>query len=217
MGAISLLAQLQAVATVLPPTYQAGGAGVVDPLTLLATPPLQSVVVVTPPANTVCLYMPTGGFGVVFASDPTLIQQIGCPVGAPPLSVTAASAWQPFERGSMAWVQNPAGVIFVLYEGLRFQRYNDTFTAGIDPESGGETPPVGLIEPVRGFGKVWRGDPAVRGGLGWATTAETGGDSVILAFERGTMIYLPQRGETLVLVNDPGGFTGSWRAWRVSP
>jgi len=35
-------------------------------------------------------------------------------------------------------------------------------------------PPVGLYQPVRGFGLVWREEPGVRDRLGWAVDREVG-------------------------------------------
>jgi hypothetical protein len=43
------------------------------------------------------------------------------------------------------------------------------------PESDpGIVPPVGLYQPVRGFGLVWREEPGVRDRLGWAVDREVG-------------------------------------------
>ena len=36
------------------------------------------------------------------------------------------------------------------------------------------TPPAGLLQPDRGFGKLWREVPEVRDMLGWAVTPEFG-------------------------------------------
>lgn len=35
-------------------------------------------------------------------------------------------------------------------------------------------PPAGLYQPIRGFGKLWRTNPHVRDGLGWAIAPEQG-------------------------------------------
>jgi hypothetical protein len=161
------------------------------------------------PTTTSCPTPPSGGFGTVFASDPLLIQLIGCPVGMPqPMS----SASQNYEHGGMFWVAGPPPAIYALLGSGRFQRYDDTYNANTDPFSGGETPPNGLKEPVRGFGKVWRSNPDVRNGLGWATTDEAGNNATIQLFDRGQMVFLPQRGEVITLIYDPGGVTGTWRA-----
>ena len=61
----------------------------------------------------------------------------------------------------------------------------------------------GLLEPVRGFGKVWReqlGGPQAR--IGWATDKERGVYSQVLAFERGEMLHV--EGRVYVLYRDSG-------------
>jgi hypothetical protein len=201
--AISALVELAAQATILPPDF------VIPPQTPGALP------VSTPLAGS-CSFPPPGGFNAVYISDPTLAQQIGCPLGAPPTPASYSSAYQPFERGGMIWLQGAPNLIYVLSNNGRFQRFDDTYNASTDPISGGETPPSGLREPVRGFGKVWRQNPNIRADLGWGVTDELGNNATILRFDRGQMMYLPQRGEILVLVEDPGGLTGSWRAFAGS-
>lgn len=161
-----------------------------------------------------CAFPPPGGFAVVLAGDPTLAQQIGCPMplGQSPITATVSSATQNYERGVMVWAQGAPPSIYALFGGGRFQRYDDTYNASTDPFSGGEPAPPGLIEPVRGFGKVWRTFPEARSGLGWARDNEQGGSSAAQAFERGQMIALPQRGEILILVYDAGNpNSGTWR------
>lgn len=196
---ILALAQLAAQATILPTQFFAALPS--------ATP------VTSGPMSPNCPFAPPGGFATVFQGDATLPGQIGCPLGAPPAAVTSASASQLYERGEMIWLQGPPGAIYALYTTGRFQRYDDTYNAAVDPISGGETPPLGLREPIRGFGKVWRAFAEVRAGLGWAVTEESGANATAQAFERGQMIYLPQRGQIFILVNDPGSvISGSWRA-----
>lgn len=191
------LALLAAQATVITPVPLVPTAG------LPTSPPLQT---------TTCAYPPPGGFAALVASDPTITQQIGCPLGAPPAAVTYTSASQLYERGEMFWLAGPPAEIIVLYSSGRYQRFDDTFVTGVDPESGGETPPTGLIEPVRGFGKVWRTYSDVRNGLGWAVTGENAGQASVQLFERGRMVYLSQRGLVFILAADPGGAAGLWRS-----
>jgi hypothetical protein len=85
-------------------------------------------------------------------------------------------AFQPFERGFMIWLPRPdlenpsiyafngAGEVFI---------YPDTWT---DVEQESEptlNPPSGLVQPVRGFGKVWRELVWLQDELGWATAGES--------------------------------------------
>src|SRR5262249_32286451 len=102
--------------------------------------------------------------------------------------------------------------IYALFSDGRFQKFDDTFVAGVDPESSYLSPPPGLMEPVRGFGKIWRNYPDVRTNIGWATAVEAGGQAVIQRFDRGWMLDLTQRGDVIVLIEDAGGITGTWRA-----
>jgi hypothetical protein len=74
-----------------------------------------------------------------------------------------------------------------------WQSYVDTWREG-EPASGGETPPAGLYEPMRGFGKLWRSETSIRNTLGWAVAPE--------AAERGHLQYY--RG-------------GGWMIYRSTP
>ena len=86
------------------------------------------------------------------------------------------AAQQPFQNGFMLWLEPSQTIVvfFSNYGGQSYRQYADTFKDG-DPESDPNfTPPAGLIQPVRGFGKVWRDNTEVRDYLGWATAGETG-------------------------------------------
>jgi hypothetical protein len=53
--------------------------------------------------------------------------------------------------------------------------YPDTYQDGVDAEVDASiVAPDGLIQPTRGFGKLWRDNQDVRDDLGWATTPEFG-------------------------------------------
>lgn len=98
-------------------------------------------------------------------------------------------------------------VIYVLYSGGSYQRFEDTFEGAVDPFNGGETPPAGgLMEPSLGFGKIWRNQPGVRDGLGWATAAEVMGTGRFELFLRGEMIWISQTNQTYVFTNSNGLF-----------
>ncbi|MBZ0294776.1 MAG: hypothetical protein K8L99_19595, partial [Anaerolineae bacterium] len=92
----------------------------------------------------------------------------------------------------------------------QFERFEDTFDAAVDPESGGETPPEGRVEPVRGFGKVWRTNPSVRQFLGWAFGDESSGQIVYQRFDQGLMLAIAARTQIVVL---SGSFEGPWRSF----
>jgi hypothetical protein len=127
------------------------------------------------------------------------------------------SATQPFERGRMIWVDRLEGdTVYVLTyaadkSGGTWEAYADTFREG-DAESDGLTPPGELLEPIRGFGKVWReelGGPDAR--AGWALAAEQGYVGEMQRFEHGLMLWNPLDGVTYVLVDD-----GIWSAYPLA-
>jgi hypothetical protein len=191
--------------TVWAATAQAQIAATLNPPPTFAPPTAQ-------PGIT-CPFPPPPTLSALLSRDPSLLPALGCPFGAPPVPTQISGAWQFFERGAMVYLAGSPGQIMVVTNDGRFRRFDDTFIQGVDPESGGEAPPAGLIEPVRGFGKVWRTNPDVRMALGWAVVPETGGSLTLSVFERGRAVALIARGETLVLVDDPGaiGFFGTWR------
>ena len=82
------------------------------------------------------------------------------------------AAYEPFDNGHMVW-RGDTREIYVLYDDGSYETYQDTWNEG-EPISIEETPPQGLLPPVRGFGKLWTDQPAVRDRLGWATTEEIG-------------------------------------------
>jgi hypothetical protein len=158
-----------------------------------------------------CANMPQGMFGTVYQSDPNFPAALGCPLAQNASSVL--SAYQPFESGLMIWVSSlgvqPQPAIYALFNNGTYQRFNDTFTDGVDAESSGAVPPAGRLEPVRGFGKVWRENATVRDALGWATSAESGGGAQVLMFERGEMVAVSQAGQMYILIT---GAPGTWTA-----
>ncbi|HEX2623100.1 MAG TPA: hypothetical protein VHL11_23230 [Phototrophicaceae bacterium] len=88
-------------------------------------------------------------------------------------------AEQTFEHGRMFWLE-PIDQIWVMVENPNDKRsgvwmvYDDEFEEGdieVDPKL---VPPDGLFQPERGFGKLWRENPEVKDGLGWAKEGEIG-------------------------------------------
>lgn len=182
------------------------------PVNLPTVTPAAGSVLATPVPISVCQFLPTGGFGQIVINEPNLPVQIGCPVGSPPVTLNVASAVQTFERGLMIWVETAPSAIYVFYNTGTFQRFDDTYNSATDPVSGGETPPNGLFEPVRGFGKVWRNFSGVRDGLGWATAQESGTNAVIQDFATGRMMYIAPRTDTFIIINQGNPTLGNWRA-----
>lgn len=89
-----------------------------------------------------------------------------------------AIAEQVFEHGRMFWIRHTRQ-IWVMVDvadpaipGGDWYCFNDTWEEGepeIDPDL---IPPEGLLQPRRGFGKLWRTHPEIRDPLGWAITPE---------------------------------------------
>jgi len=103
------------------------------------------------------------------------------PADCPRPARQATMAAQPFERGWMMWLQAsgeayPFHDILVLYEEggtPHWATYRDTWSPGV-PESDPQLEaPSGLLQPVRGFGKLWREKVEVRERLGWAKEPES--------------------------------------------
>jgi hypothetical protein len=92
--------------------------------------------------------------------------ETNCPY-APAKDISAV--YQRFERGFMLW-RSDNSQIYVLRDGGNLSRYQDTWTQADVLDTG--TPPVGLLAPIRGFGKVWATQIGVKDALGWATGAE---------------------------------------------
>lgn len=228
LGAFSGLLALAAQATILPPEQR------YPPPTLTAIYLAQAQILARTPgaalqtatasaglptavASINCPYPPPPGLSALLAAEPLFLTALGCPLGAPPVTSTLPAAYQLFERGTMIYVQTTPKTIYVLMSDGRFRRFDDTWVEGVDPVVGFETPPPGLIEPIRGFGKVWRENPDVRAALGYAVAGEVGDTATILEFTHGRAIYLPGRTVTYVLLDEaPIGLPpqgGTWRAY----
>jgi hypothetical protein len=211
------LAELALQATVLPPTYIVPAAPVVPGGTQAAGQPLPPIITATsasivPTLDTNCQFLPDGNFGLALSNNPTLLGQMGCPVGAPPTPTQLSVAIQGFERGWMLWVSQPTPTIYALFEDGFYRRYPDTWNPATDAASSGEPPPPDRLEPVRGFGKVWRDNPEVRDGLGWGINGEQGDTASVLSFAQGQMIFLPSRGEIFVITGD-----STQGGWLIAP
>jgi len=158
-----------------------------------------------------CDVLPQGAIGAIYQSDPALQAALGCPLAGAPAPVSGA--YQPYQNGRMVWVASlGAGAqpaIYALLNDGTYQRLNDTFVEGVDPESVGSVPPPGLLEPMRGFGKAWRENPPVRDRIGWAAAPEIPTGAQVLPFERGEMIAVDALGQTLIFVS---GAPGTWTA-----
>lgn len=75
----------------------------------------------------------------------------------------------------MIWLET-TGSVYVFHKEGGWQRFEDTWSEDLPESDPAIVAPEGLIQPIRGFGKVWRENPEVRERLGWALGVE-------LAFE----------------------------------
>lgn len=123
-------------------------------------------------------------------TDMNLQQTLGCPVER--FYSNIWSAEEAFQNGTMLW-RSYGDMVFVLTNDGFARKFdaksnpNLVFHEG-EPEKAGYNPPSGLLEPIRGFGKVWRselGGPNAR--IGWATEDERGFHSSIQDFEKGSL------------------------------
>ena len=157
---------------------------------------------------------PIGRFGHVWRAE------LGGPGGALGYATAAEQelwcAGQHFEHGPMMWLDElHEDHIYVLVYGAdetsgTWQGHVSTWREG-DPESGGLTPPEGLFEPIRGFGRLWReelGGPDAP--VGWALAPEQGYVGNVQPFEHGLMLWNPLDGATYVLWDDL-----TWTAYPV--
>lgn len=116
------------------------------------------------------------------AATPAPTPQPGEPTPRPAIFPTDVKAQvqiveQVFERGRMFWVQHNRQIWVMEASADDPNRgdwlcYTDTFVDGepeIDPTL---EPPEGMIQPRRGFGKLWRSQQAIQAALGWAITPE---------------------------------------------
>lgn len=134
-------------------------------------------------------------FALLIERQTALAERLGC---AAQVRQERALAEQLFERGAMIWVAGPIDGSSTIYaiEGVpqrdqqsAWQSFEDTWRAGDPEDSGEQTPPEGLFEPIRGFGKLWYGAPAVAEALGWATAPERSSAGVTQRFANGRLIY----------------------------
>jgi hypothetical protein len=121
----------------------------------------------------------------VFSNAYNAVQQrLGCPLnGGAPLN---GMVTQPFERGNMFW-RGDTRQIYALAANGQFWQVADTWNEGMPADDPAFAPPGGLLQPVRGFGLVWRSNAAIREALGWASLPEAQYNGYWQDFERGAM------------------------------
>jgi len=158
------------------------------------TPSPTETPMANPPAG---FYGPEGVFEQLWETDAELRRALGW--AATSQATTVATAFQAFEGGAMIWRED-AVLIYALFSDGSWAVFDDTWTPGEPEQDPGIVPPEGLLQPIRGFGKVWRNNPEVQTSLGWALQGEAGYTSAVQAFERGVLIRIEDTTYALVLV-----------------
>lgn len=111
-------------------------------------------------------------------------EELGCPRAD---AVFGDWAWQPFERGDMLW-HGSSGVIYVFEEDGDWRGYTDDWREGMPDLSCEADPPVGLLQPVRGFGRIWCLVGEAREAVGWAVEPETAVAGISQEFDGGVLM-----------------------------
>jgi hypothetical protein len=123
------------------------------------------------------------------AADSSVRARLGCP-RAEPISITIVT--QAFERGVMFWRETREIYVLALQgrgaAANTVWKFPDGWTEGQPERDPSLQPPEPLTQPIRGFGAVWRANPAVREALGWAVTGEQPYNGLWQVFEGGVML-----------------------------
>jgi len=154
-----------------------------------------------PPAG---MFMPGDTFLAVWQDHAEVRNQLGWAV-EPEQGPRAGE--QRFQYGAMFWRED-LWKIYVVHNAGSWAVYDDTYTDDQPETDPTLVPPPGLIQPKRGFGKVWReqlGGP--NSIIGWATEIEGEIAGHFQRFEGGLMLS-NRDGTLLVLRND-----GTWSAY----
>lgn len=157
---------------------------------------------IAPPASgSSCSYSVAGQFANAYAG---VQARLGCPIN--PGATIAPMAIQPFEHGVMFW-RGDTRQIYALASNGQFWQVPDTWEEGMPADDPAFSPPGGLLQPVRGFGFVWRNNSAIRDALGWATQPEAPFNSFWQDFERGAM-FVGENGRIYALFTAEGQHSG---------
>lgn len=117
--------------------------------------------------------------------------RLGCPTS----QGLAPMALQRFEHGWLLWRGDTKEIYALTSNGASgtWAVYPDTWREGQPESDPALQPPKGRLQPVRGFGLVWRtqlGGP--QAGIGWALEPEQGYSGAWQAFNGGLLIAAPQ-------------------------
>lgn len=95
----------------------------------------------------------------------------------------------------MLWLSNvgwyEGKVVYVMLSDGTYRRFEDSYAAGADRESGGPSPPEGLFQPVERLGKIWRIIPGLIEQIGFGIEPQTSALAQMQLYQYGEMVYLP--------------------------
>lgn len=131
------------------------------------------------------LFVPQGLWGSTWEGDAALQRALGYARTEEPGALPAA--YQFFERGVMLW-RSDDGMIYALLNNGTWSAHEDTFVEGEPERDPNIFTPGSTLQPERGFGKLWRGDAALKEAIGWGTAEEQGVTAQLQEFERGFAI-----------------------------
>lgn len=150
---------------------------------IVPTTPTPAVSVEPLPATAPAgLFVPQGLWGSTWANDAALQQALGYALAEVPSAIPAA--YQFFERGVMIW-RSDDGMIYALLNDGTWSVHEDTFVEGEPERDPNIFTPGSTLQPERGFGKLWRNNPALKDAIGWGTAEEQGVTAQLQEFERG--------------------------------
>ena len=88
------------------------------------------------------------------------------------VATVSRATYMEFEGGTMIWLEQ-SDLIYVMYNNGQpaWEKFEDLYIEGTaERDKNWEAAPaIGLFQPRRGFGTLWRSDASVRNRIGWAT------------------------------------------------
>jgi hypothetical protein len=159
------------------------------------TPPLTTL-----PSNPMAA--PSGTGLTVLEVNPQIQLQLGTARG-PEQAVQLSE--QAFQGGAMLIRSDSKQIMVLVRPSSRWVSFPNTWRPGEVLTSAGVRPP-GTFEPLRGFGKLWRDQPAVKLQLGWPVYEERNAAGAAQTFENGALVR-SSFGVIYVLFNN-----GTWRS-----
>ena len=169
--------------------------------------------IVLPPAGTPhpCSVAVASNFVSAYNRSAVASAHLGCPTAA---GYSLRLVSESFQSGVMFWRESKdiyALSTLNLSRGTPQDLYwhtPDTWTDSIPASDPTLNPPPGTSQPVRGFGYVWRSNPAIRNSLGWALDSEQSYNGFWQDFEHGFMLSSNVGTVYALTPLDPSGTTG---------